>query len=150
VAGHSFGGAQAVAFASRFPDEVDGLVLVDASPDTWPATVCSVAAYEGGCAVMRDPSLDPERLDVVPAFAAVAAVGPLGDLPTTVVVREHFADPSLEPEELARLDAEWAAGAERWAARSTDGRLVTVDSPGHDLHVDRPQVVTEEIERLLP
>ena len=33
VVGHSFGGAEAVTFASLFADEVTGLVLIDASPD---------------------------------------------------------------------------------------------------------------------
>ena len=33
LAGHSFGGAEAVAFASMFPDHVSGLVLIDATPD---------------------------------------------------------------------------------------------------------------------
>ena len=46
VVGHSFGGAEAVTFTSQYPDEVTGLMLVDASPTTWPTTACSVAAYE--------------------------------------------------------------------------------------------------------
>ena len=43
IVGHSFGGAQAVTFASKYADEVAGLMLLDASPSTWPAAVCSVA-----------------------------------------------------------------------------------------------------------
>ncbi|MBA2282008.1 MAG: alpha/beta fold hydrolase [Acidimicrobiia bacterium] len=75
VLGHSFGGAEAVTFAARYPDEVTGLMLLDASPTTWPATVCSVAAYEALCGVFHDPTLDPERLDVFPAFDEVATIG---------------------------------------------------------------------------
>ena len=33
VVGHSYGGAQAVTFAATYPDEVEGLVLLDATPD---------------------------------------------------------------------------------------------------------------------
>ena len=42
VVGQSFGGAEAVMFASLYADEVSGLALVDASPTTWPAALCSV------------------------------------------------------------------------------------------------------------
>lgn len=150
LAGHSFGGAEAVTFASTFADEVAGLVLVDASPATWPATVCSVEAYAGGCAVMHDPSLDPERLDVFGAFGAVAAIESLGDLPMAVVTAAHRTDPTLDAAELARLDSVWAEGVERWASLSTASSVVTVEDAGHDIHVERPELVAGEIAALLP
>lgn len=150
VAGHSFGGAEAVTFAARYPGEVAGLVLVDASPAGWPEVVCSVPAYAGGCAVMHDPALDPERLDVFPAFEGLAAIRSLGDLPMTVVTAAHRTDPSLDAAELARLDAEWAEGVERWAALSSASTVVTVEHTGHDIHVEHPSLVAEAITRLLP
>ena len=42
VVGHSYGGAQAVTFAATYPDEVDGLLLLDATPTTWAAAGCAV------------------------------------------------------------------------------------------------------------
>ena len=42
VVGHSYGGAQAVTFAATYPDEVDGLLLLDATPTTWAAASCAV------------------------------------------------------------------------------------------------------------
>ena len=73
VLGHSFGGAEAVTFASTYSTEVDGLMLVDASPPTWPEAVCSVPAYAAGCALMRNPTQDAEQLDVFPAFERAAS-----------------------------------------------------------------------------
>ena len=35
VVGHSYGGAEAVTFAARFPESVRGVVLIDASPPGW-------------------------------------------------------------------------------------------------------------------
>ena len=70
-------------------------MLVDASPATWPTTACSVAAWKPLCDVMHDPTLDPERLDVFPAFEAVAAIGSLGDLPMTVMTAAHRVAPAL-------------------------------------------------------
>jgi pimeloyl-ACP methyl ester carboxylesterase len=149
VVGHSFGGAEAVTFASTFPDEVAGLVLVDASPATWPDTVCSVPAYAGGCAVMRDPS-QGERLDVFPAFEAVAAVSSLGDLPMTVMTAAHRSPEGLTAEELTRLDMLWAEGTHAWAQLSTKARIVTVQDSGHSIQIDQPATVIDEILKLLP
>ena len=149
LVGHSFGGAEAVTFASRYSGEVRGLVLLDASPTTWPAAVCSVAAYEGGCAVMNDPALDPERLDVVPAFEEVATIRSLEDLPMTVVTAAHRIDPALAPAELARLDTLWAEGLELWAGLSTASSIVTVADTGHHIQIDQPQAVIDEVLGLL-
>jgi pimeloyl-ACP methyl ester carboxylesterase len=150
VLGHSFGGAEAATFASRYPEVVAGLILLDASPTTWPATVCSVPAYEAICAVMHDPTLDPERLDTFGAFEAVAAISSLGDLPMTVVTAAHRDDPALPPAELARLDAAWAEGVERWAALSPSSTVVVVEHTGHHIEVDQPALVIDRVLDLLP
>jgi pimeloyl-ACP methyl ester carboxylesterase len=149
VLGHSFGGAVAVPFASKYADEVSGLALLDASPTSWPATVCSVAAYEGGCAVMHDPTLSPERLDVFRAFEEVATITSLGDLPMTVITAARRTDPALAQSELARLDAVWAEGVDRWAGLSSSSSVVSVDDTGHNIELDQPQLVVEEVLDLL-
>ena len=71
LVGHSFGGAEAVMFASMFPDDVTGVLLLDASPATWITTLCSVvddgsdaaASYRELCASLSDPANNPEHLD---------------------------------------------------------------------------------------
>jgi pimeloyl-ACP methyl ester carboxylesterase len=150
VVGQSFGGAEAVMFASTNADEVTGLLLVDASPTTWPTIVCSVPAYGALCAVMHDPMLDPERLDVFPAFEQVATITSLGDLPMTIMTAAHRDGSGLGPGELARLDTEWAAGVERWAGLSSASNVVSVEDTGHHIEVDQPQLVVEELLKLLP
>jgi pimeloyl-ACP methyl ester carboxylesterase len=149
VVGHSFGGPEAVTFTSQHPDEVAGLMLVDASPTSWPTTACSVPAWEELCAVMSDPALDPERLDVFPAFDAVASIPSLGDIPMTVMTAAHRVDPALTPGELARLDAAWAEGVEGWAALSPASTVVTVQDTGHVIQIDQPALVIEEAAKLL-
>ena len=150
ILGHSFGGAEAVTFASKYADEVTGLMLLDASPTTWPAMVCSVPAYEGGCAVMHDPSLDPEQVDVFPAFEAVAAITSLGDLPMTVMTAAHRDGQGLTPGELARLETVWAEGVQRWAGLSSSSSIVPVEDTGHHIELDQPQQVIEELLQLIP
>ena len=150
VLGHSFGGPEAVTFASKYPEEVTGLILLDASPTTWPTTACSVPAYEALCTVMHDPALDPERLDTFGAFEAVDAITSLGDLPMTVITAAHREDPALAPAELARLDAAWAEGVQRWAALSPSATVVVVEDTGHHIEVDQPALVIDQVLNLLP
>ena len=122
LVGHSFGGAVAVTFASKYAYQVAGLVLLDATPTGWPDVVCSVPAYEAGCAVMHDPALDPERVDVFPAFAEVATITSLGDLPMTVMTAADREGNGMTPDELERLDHLWNEGEARWAALSPPHR----------------------------
>ena len=158
VLGHSFGGAEAVMFASQYPDEVVGLMLLDASPPTWPAAVCAVPddgtdaarTFRAGCAVMHDPTQDAERLDVFPAFDEVDAVRSLDDLPLTVMTAARRTAPGLAADELARLDATWSDGVERWADLSTDSRVVSVEGTGHYIQVDQPDPVVAELLELVP
>ena len=125
-------------------------MLLDASPATWPTTICSVAAYAPLCAVMHDPTLDQEQLDTVPAFEAVAAVDSLDDVPMTVMTARNRIDPSLPPAELARLDAAWAQGVARWASLSTESRVVTVEDTSHHIQLDHPATVIDAVIALLP
>jgi pimeloyl-ACP methyl ester carboxylesterase len=145
LVGHSFGGVQAVTFASKFPHDVDGLVLVDTSPDNWPDTVCSVPAYKAACDLMWDPASDAEKLDVFPAFGEARTITSLGALPMTVITGAHRAPDGLTPAEQVRLDSLWAEGARRWAARSTASHAVTVEQTGHHIELDQPHVVIDAV-----
>ena len=157
VVGHSFGGAEAVTFASRYRDEVAGLMLVDASPATWPAAVCAVPddGTDGAqtartlCAVFHDPALDAERLDVVSAFDEVAAIDSLDDLPVTVVTAAHRTWPGLTDAALTRLDAVWAEGVSRWTALSPNATTVTVEESGHYIQIEHPDVVVNALTQLM-
>ena len=76
VVGRSFGGAEAVTFASRYADQVTGLVLIDASPASWPTELSAVgddgsgmaATIHSTCAGWTDPTANVEHLDVFGSF----------------------------------------------------------------------------------
>ena len=159
VVGHSMGGGEAVVFASEYDDEVSGLVLVDASPVDWPAAICAVADdgsdaarfLLGLCSTSFLPSGNTERLDVVPAFAVAAEVTSLGSLPMSVITAVDREVPDgLAAEERARLTDVWDRGQQQWSRLSTAGRVVSVDETGHYIQFDRPEIVIDEITRLLP
>ena len=157
--GHSFGGAEAITFASLFADEVAGLVLVDASPTTWPADLCAVvedgsegaAMLRGLCTDAFAPTGNSEQLDVVAAFAEAAEIASLGSLPMAVITATHRELPAdLDASEVDRLNHAWDQGQQTWMALSSNARVVPVDDTGHNVQIDQPAVVIDEITRLLP
>jgi pimeloyl-ACP methyl ester carboxylesterase len=159
LVGHSFGGAEAVAFASRFTTEVAGLVLVDASAPDWPDALCAVpddgstgaATVRENCDVAFSPAGNPERLDVTAAFAEASSIVSLGSLPIAVVTAtERVLPAGLAAAEVTRLTEAWNQGQQGWAALSTAAHIVPVDHTGHHIELEQPAVVIDEITRLLP
>ncbi len=156
VVGHSFGGAEAVSFAAQNPGEVHGVMLVDASPTTWPQAVCAVP--DDGTAkakelaltcAMFSPVNNPEHLDVAAAFAGTAAVDSLGMVPLVVTTASRHSYPGLAALEEERLNAVWDAGQQRWLSLSSASHLVRVDGTSHTIQLDRPEVVVEQVANLL-
>lgn len=157
--GHSFGGAEAITFASLLADEVAGLVLVDASPTTWPAALCAVvedgsegaAMLRGLCTSAFAPTGNSEQLDVVAAFTEAAQIASLESLPMAVITATHRELPAdLAASEVERLNDAWNQGQQAWMALSSKARLVPVDDTGHNVQIDQPGVVIDEVTRLLP
>ena len=156
--GHSFGGAAAITFASLFAHEVTGLVLVDASPSTWPAALCSVhddgseaaATVLGNCTGAFLPTGNGEHLDVAAAFDEVSGVS-LGALPMAVVTATERELPTgLAAAEVARLTEAWNQGQLDWMSLSTNAHLVSVDDSRHHIEIDQPGVVIDQITHMLP
>jgi pimeloyl-ACP methyl ester carboxylesterase len=156
LAGHSFGGAEAVAFASMFPDRVSGLLLIDATPTTWPETACTVPddgsdlarIFHDSCTIYFHPAGNPERLDVGAAFAEVATITTLGQLPMVVVTADTKTYDGLDAGEAAHLNDVWNEGQQQWAALSSVGQVVTVANASHNIHLDQPALVVEQIQNL--
>jgi pimeloyl-ACP methyl ester carboxylesterase len=97
-------------------------------PGYWRAARDEIAAY-----------------DQVPAERRRAGgFGTLGDLPLTVIAHGR---PLRGPN--AHLEPRWRAGQQRLAALSTRGRLVVAEDSAHDIALTAPDLVAEELRRLL-
>jgi pimeloyl-ACP methyl ester carboxylesterase len=157
VVGHSFGGAEAVAFTSRFSDAVEGVLLLDASPVTWPGAVCAVpddgsqaaAGFVGICAAISDPARNPERLNAPVAFADVGSIESLGDIPMTVATRADLSYPGLPTAVASQLAAVWTEGQAHWASLSSAAKLITIADTSHNIQIDQPAAVVAQISALL-
>ena len=157
VVGHSFGGAEAVTFASMFPTEVSGLLLLDASPPAWNTAICAVPdngsdaahVFQALCAEQSSPANNAEHLDAPAAFAEVATITSVNGFPMIVATADHHSYAGLAASEDARLNDVWNDGQAHWASLATSAQLISVNHTGHNIQLDRPDVVLDAVQELL-
>ncbi len=155
---HSLGGFHALVFASRFADEVAGLVLVDSShPDQW-QTINAVLPPEApadpeGLRRLRaiPPASLPEKLDIPASLAQVRAVKSLGSLPLVVLSHSHTLpiDPDLPPELARKIEQVWEQKQNELAGLSTASTHLVAEKSGHYIQVDEPQIVIDAVLNVL-
>ncbi len=91
-----------------------------------------------------------EHLDVPAAFAEVAEIDSLGDVPLVVAPAAERVYPGLGARAAAHLVDVWNDGQQRWVALSSSARLLPVEDTGHYIQLDQPAVVIDEVLALLP
>lgn len=160
LAGHSIGGLNAQVFASRYPDETAGLVLVSSThPDqvqTWlsllppPATdedkgITGARAFLTGLAT--DPTKNPETLDFAASSTQARELRALGSRP--VIVATHNPrfrmDPALPESVAVRLEAATQRMQKEFLSLSTRSVQHIAASAGHEIPHEDPDFVTDNI-----
>jgi pimeloyl-ACP methyl ester carboxylesterase len=139
LAGHSFGGMLALLYAGTYPDEVAGIVLVDA---TMPFEV-ELDPPEITDDVKAELNDNPERIDFYDTYALTTSV--LDSLPA-IPITYLFALQQDYPDE-------WEEGAYPAALRSfmrslPKGKLVEYETD-HDMLIDIPADVADQIRKVL-
>ena len=160
LVGHSLGGFFARLYASIWPDEVAGLVLVDAwyeglrealSPEDWAAYVRQGVTVPPSL-VADFPDLERVNFDAVAdAMVQPARDHPLRDIPLYVItaglpfdVTEE--DLGFSPD--AWQDA-WATAQDQLASLLPDARHVIAEESGHGVHVEQPELVIEAVRQVV-
>lgn len=160
LAGHSIGGLHAQVFAARYPDQTAGLVLISSTHpdqmDAWLARLPAQAPDEPKALsdargfltrMPRDPSLNPENLDVGASSAQARALRTLGDKP--VVVATHSPKWRMVPELGEPLAVELEAVTQdlqkQFLALSTRATQTIAPTAGHGLPHEDPGFVAEVI-----
>jgi pimeloyl-ACP methyl ester carboxylesterase len=164
LAGHSFGGLLARLYASTYPEEVVGMVLVDAygegvraamTPEQW---AIWLATNPGPLPPELAAIPTIERFDINDAtdtLVAVVAARPLRPMPLAVLSAGHTG--ALTPEEAAAFppgypDALLAAnraGHAFNAALLPDARHVFVADSGHYIQAEQPALVIDAIRQVV-
>jgi pimeloyl-ACP methyl ester carboxylesterase len=144
VVGHSFGGHVVRSFAARQPDNVVGMVLVDARP----------ARLDELCPAWREwaRALDdnPQLANAVEdANRHVQALPGLGSLPLSVLTHGIpdmvEAEASLASDARTEFEDVWQALQRDHANLSSNGRLVIARQSGHLIADTEPDLITSAI-----
>ena len=149
MAGHSYGGMIVRLFATKYPAEVAGLVLVDSSHEDQIARFAVLAPPSAAAAA---PAQAPrERIDLPAASAELAAAPWHADIPLVVLSRGlWFRTPPPTPDPLAaaRLGI-WQDLHRELATRSARSELVVATKSGHYIQNDEPQIVIDAVRRVV-
>jgi pimeloyl-ACP methyl ester carboxylesterase len=155
LAGHSDGGLFVQLYAGKHPDEVAGLVLIDAvhmnyyarrtallkrllPPAAWKVTIRQLRAWV--------PALvDPEQIDMETSLAqarAALSAAPLSSMPLFVLTRGR----EDQRDTLDRADERlWRRLQDEIAALVPNSKHVIAGRSGHNIHHEQPGLVIEAV-----
>lgn len=149
---HSYGGLVATLFARTWPDQVAGLVMVDAATPLI-RDVASAEAVARWDALNRKSDPDaPEAVMLIDAYARIDAAPPLGELAAVVL----SSDKPWQPPSAAKTAdpaggvtfADWRA-SEKLLATSLRAKFVPRTNSGHNIYAYSPQIVVDAIREVV-
>ncbi len=143
LVGHSIGGLYQYVFARLYPDEVAGLVLVDAThPDHWRnmqnQSGAQATLLKGMRATVFTPAMRAEFDDQDKCLARFEGAAPLGK-PVRVLVRTRF-----DLIEQGGFEAQTHLEEANWLVLTGAGQAQAVNS-GHYIQQAQPQVVVDAV-----
>ena len=148
MAGHSYGGMLVRLYASTFPAEVAGLVLVDSSHED---QIARFAVLAPSPAPATAPVRPREQVDLPTASAQLSASPWRGDIPLVVLSRGLWLKtppPTPDPLAAVRLGI-WQDLHRELATRSARSELVVATKSGHYIQNDEPQIVIDAVRRVM-
>jgi pimeloyl-ACP methyl ester carboxylesterase len=164
LAGHSLGGLYARLYAATYPDEVAGMVLVDAMSERFRA-VLTPEQWAAAVELFQSPSLLPqlaswreyERIDfdvVFDEMLRATAARPLRQMPLIVLSAGFVPDVSelgldLPPGFQETLTAAARANQAFQAMLLPDSRQVIVAEAGHYIQLEQPQAVIDAVRQVV-
>jgi pimeloyl-ACP methyl ester carboxylesterase len=158
LAAHSLGGLYARLYAAAHPDEVVGLVLIDAAHERYNAelrrllTPAQLAVVLGGSPAVRASYPDFELVDADRNDALLARARtqmPLRAMPLAVLSRGRPVDIPIPGFPVAELERSWRGLQDDLATLVPAARHTIADRSGHDIYLNEPAVVTESIRQVV-
>lgn len=146
LVGHSLGGTYMKLFAKMYPTEVAGVVLVDARHSEFTQRCRQLGVprllYEPPEALLRLLAPTPRaELEAAPLSLKQARKGgTFPAVPLIVLTQSNAAQ--RWPAQLGKV---WAASQRNLAKLSSLGRIKVLDDTGHNVHLDRPDVVVRAV-----
>jgi pimeloyl-ACP methyl ester carboxylesterase len=159
LAAHSLGGLLARLYASTYPDEIAGMVLVDAlsefveaemPADQWPA----YAEYASWAPPILAAYENLETIEFIPASAALreaATASPLPSVPLIVLSKgQPFGLPDDAPGfSVETFEAAWDAAQADLAALLPGTPHRIIEESSHYIQIERPDLVIKAIDEVV-
>ena len=158
LVGHSIGVFHVLVFASKYADELVGMVLVDAShPDQWSAinAVLPPESPDEPESIKRiriiPPASLPEKMDIPASINQVKSIKSLGNLPLIVLSHNPTwsINPNLSPVLSEKIEQIWENQQNEYANLSSNSTHVIATKAGHYIQVDEPQLVIDAIRKVI-
>ena len=144
LVGHSFGGLNVRLFASQFPDEVAGIVLVDAShEDEYNRLAALMPEQNRKEYLQHEGGENYENVDLLASADEIRRSASLKPLPLFVVSAPGKRN-SATDDASAKLHDELQAALSRLLP---NGSQVIAENSGHFVQLDRPELVTNAIRK---
>jgi pimeloyl-ACP methyl ester carboxylesterase len=161
--GHSSGGWNLMVYGDRYPEQVSGVVMVDVRPPAFsersaaalpPQTPNEPEALRQARAEEdweRDPSQNPEGLDLIKSASEADASPGFGDRPLVVLTAGDRAavTEGLPAPLAADLDSIWMELQTGLVGLSTKGRQEIVPGATHDMPFEKPEVIVDAIKEVM-
>ena len=140
---HSFGGLNIRLYAGQYPQDVVGMVLVDAVHEDRFAATAKVLSASREAEFEKGRQANPEGLDYYESSRLVRAIGKsLPNIPIIVIARGRAeAWPSGYP--VDALEQVWRTLQADLASRAPQGKLVIAEQSDHNIPGAQPQIVID-------
>jgi len=154
LVGHSLGGMNARLYASEYPKEVVGMVLVDSTHEDENDRMLAVLPPEILKKAKPEDMMirSAEEIDFNGSVAQLRAANWHSDIPLVVLTRgsasfnpNDYAVPSVAPKfEQIRLELQ-----KELVGRSSRGKQIIAEKSGHYIQQDQPELVVDAIRQVM-
>jgi pimeloyl-ACP methyl ester carboxylesterase len=145
IVAHSWGGLNGYLFASDYPDNVSGLVLIDPGSQFLQTALTTEqwATFVQAAKQLGDPK-DLEAADYESSVGALRAAPPVGSIPAVVLTSD-------KPFDFGAGDGTWPAwlAAQDQLATLLGAKHITDTNSGHYIAGEQPQLVIDAIRQVV-
>lgn len=145
LAGHSVGGLNMRLYASLFPQEIVGLILVDSShPDQYQRLANIKSEKDREEYLKNEGGDNSERLNILASAEEIRTAKPIQPIPVMILSAENE---KAEGEELRFMKDHNELQADL-VKISPNGKLIVVKDSGHFIQKDKPEIVINSIKSI--
>jgi pimeloyl-ACP methyl ester carboxylesterase len=143
LVGQSFGGIYNRIFASLYPDEVVGMVLLDPSQEDF---IHWMEIHHPQETIKKSETINwPEAAGIWKTLDQLKLCAPLPAVPVTVVSATRFIN---DPKRIEVLPI-WIKSHEDWVRTLPHGRHVLAPNSGHGVQIEAPELVVDLIREVV-